>query len=135
MKKEVKEIVSTDQTLAESLTNNIKFNFVRYFLVKPLPLDKVEKEFSIPVASKEPIKDDCGIEAKDYDAVKKEIRTVDSDWRKGVVLKVPVEYNSKMSIDVGDTIVYNARSGIFFDLYKDSQLVAAYDIVSKCTNI
>lgn len=47
------EKISSNQDLAESLQPDIKFEFSRYFLVKPLELDKIKKEFETPIPSKE----------------------------------------------------------------------------------
>lgn len=124
-----------DHKIAEDLNKKVTYTFIRQFLVKPLPLKKVKKEFSTPVTKDVTKKD--GVEAADYDDVKVETKEVDSDWREGVVIKVPSEYQKLMenktveSIIPGDTIVYRDRCAQYFDLYKDSQLVAPYDIVAK----
>lgn len=124
-----------DHKIAEDLNKKVTYTFIRQFLVKPLPLKKVKKEFSTPVTKDVTKKD--GVEAADYDDVKVETKEVDSDWREGVVIKVPVEYqkmidnNTVENIVPGDTIVYRDRCGQYFDLYKDSQLVSIHDIVAK----
>lgn len=125
--------------IAESLSEKINYEFVRNFLVKPLDPIMIKKEFETPIPSKtEPTKDENGIEATDFEEVKKEIKEVESDYRKGIVLKVPVEYTRQMNdekfpatpIAVGDTIVYRARSAYGFDLLKDSQMIDAYSIIA-----
>lgn len=124
-----------DHKIAEDLNKKVTYTFMRQFLVKPLPLKKVKKEFSTPVTKDVTKKD--GVEAADYDDVKVETKEVDSDWREGVVIKVPVEYQKLMdnktveSIIPGDTIIYRDRCAQYFDLYKDSQLVSPYDIIAK----
>lgn len=124
-----------DHKIAEDLNKKITYTFIRQFLVKPLPLKKVKKEFSTPVTKDVTKKD--GVEAADYDDVKVETKEVDSDWREGVVIKVPTEYQKMIenktveSIIPGDTIVYRDRCAQYFDLYKDSQLISPYDIVAK----
>lgn len=124
-----------DHKIAEDLNKKVTYTFIRQFLVKPLPLKKVKKEFSTPVTKDVTKKD--GVEAADYDNVKVETKEVDSDWREGVVIKVPTEYQKMIesktveSIIPGDTIVYRDRCAQYFDLYKDSQLVAPYDIIAK----
>lgn len=124
-----------DHKIAEDLNKKVTYTFIRQFLVKPLPLKKVKKEFSTPVTKDVTKKD--GVEAADYDDVKVETKEVDSDWREGVVIKVPVEYQKLVenktaeSIIPGDTIVYKDVYAQYFDLYKDSQLVSPYDIVAK----
>lgn len=135
---ENKDIEIMDQTqLAESVSEKIKFQTLKQFLVKPLDPIMVEKEFSTPVAKSEK-KDDNGIEATDYDEVTTEIKTVESDYRKAVVIKVPMEYQKLMkdekypapAINVGDVIIYRAKFETWFDLLKDSQLVSPYDIIA-----
>lgn len=124
-----------DHKIAEDLNKKVTYTFIRQFLVKPLPLKKVKKEFSTPVTKDVTKKD--GVEAADYDDVKVETKEVDSDWREGVVIKVPVEYQKLIdnktaeSIIPGDTIVYRDKYAQYFDLYKDSQLISPYDIIAK----
>nr|DAJ76090.1 MAG TPA: hypothetical protein [Crassvirales sp.] len=131
-----------DQTqLAEDLSSRIKYEFRQMFLVKPLEPVKVKKKISEPVVKDtKPKKDKNGIEAVDYDEVKTEIKEVDSDYTRAVVLKLPYEYTHpyddvkihQMPIKVGDIIIYkSSRLGaMYFDLLKDSQLVPLYDIVA-----
>lgn len=113
------------------------------FLVKPLESVKVKKKISEPVAKDtKPKKDKDGIEAVDYDEVKTEIKEVDSDFSRAVVLKLPYEYThpyvdekiQQMPIKVGDIVIYRSARGVmYFDLLKDSQLVSLYDIVATET--
>lgn len=131
-----------DQTqLAEDLSSKIKYEFRQMFLVKPLEPVKVKKKISEPVAKDtKPKKDKDGIEAVDYDEVKTEIKEVDSDFSRAVVLKLPYEYThpyndekiQQMPIKVGDIVIYKASrlGAMYFDLLKDSQLVPLYDIVA-----
>lgn len=131
-----------DQTqLAEDLSSKIKYEFRQMFLVKPLEPVKVKKKISEPVAKDtKPKKDKDGIEAVDYDEVKAEIKEVDSDFSRAVVLKLPYEYThpyndekiQQMPIKVGDIVIYKASrlGAMYFDLLKDSQLVPLYDIVA-----
>lgn len=127
--------------LAEDLSSKIKYEFRQMFLVKPLEPVKVKKKISEPVVKDtKPKKDKNGIEAVDYDEVKTEIKEVDSDYTRAVVLKLPYEYTHQyddvkihqMPIKVGDIIIYkSSRLGaMYFDLLKDSQLVPLYDIVA-----
>lgn len=125
--------------LAEYLSGKIKYEMHRQFLVKPLDPIMVKKEFSKPVsADNKPKKDENGIEAVDYDDVETEVKEVESDFRKGVVLKIPFDYEQSMNGDnwkdmpvkVGDIVVYNNRSAHWFDILKDTQLVSGYDIIA-----
>ncbi|MEE0041087.1 hypothetical protein [Catenibacterium sp.] len=129
-----------DQTkLAEDLSSKIKYEFRQMFLVKPLEPVKVKKKISEPVVKDaKPKKDKDGIEAVDYDEVKTEIKEVDSDFSRAVVLKLPYEYTHpyddkihQMPIKVGDIVIYRSpRGAMYFDLLKDSQIVSLYDIVA-----
>lgn len=121
--------------LAEDVAGKIPYEFLDFFLVKPLDPIKVKKEFSKPVSDKQPTKDANGIEAVDYENVETEVKEVDSDFRKGVVLKVPVTYSNAQTehlatVNVGDVVLFRERSAGFFDILKDSRLVRYYDIIA-----
>lgn len=131
-----------DQTqLAESIAEKLDMEFSRDFLVKPLEPVMIKKEFTKPVATdNKPKTDENGIEAVDYDKVETEIKEVESDFRKGVVLKIPTEYIAQRAdekygsaipeIKVGDIIYYPARTGRWFDQVKDAQMIRLFDIVA-----
>lgn len=121
--------------LAEDVSKNIKYNFLDFFLVKPLDPIKVKKEFSKPVSTGTPVKDENGIEAQDFDAVETEVKEVDSDYRRGIVLKRPLYYENAednrgvVDIKIGDIIIFRDAAGLRFDLLKDSRLLRQYDIL------
>lgn len=125
-------------TLATSVSEKIPYEFNRSFLVKPLPMEKIKKEFTVPV-EKEKTTDDNGVEAVNFDETKTEIKEVESDFMKGIVLKVPHEYKNQssgseerfkpMEISVGDTLIFR-RSARYFDLVKDTKLVELFDIIA-----
>ena len=121
--------------LAESVAQNIKYDFLDYFLVKPLDPVKVKKEFTKPVATGTPAKDANGVEAQDFDNVETEVKEVDSDYRRGIVLKRPLYYNgsdaigTSQEIKVGDVVIFRDPAGLRFDLLKDSRLLRLYDIL------
>lgn len=127
---EDKDTQIVDQTeLAQDISNKIKFEFRNQFLVKPLDPVMVNKEFSKPIPKAES-KDEEGIEATDYDEVETEVKSVPSDYRKGIVIKVPAEYKSdNFEIKVGSILIYRERSATWFDLCKDTQLVDMYSII------
>ena len=126
--------------LAESVAEKIQYDFRDKFLVKPLDPIMVKKEFSKPVPTGESTKDENGVEAVDYDKVETEVKEVESDFKKGVVLKVPFTYSERMKdekfkempIKVGDIIVYSY--GKWFDIMKDTELVGMYDVIAVITN-
>ena len=125
--------------LANDVSDKINIDMKCQFLVKPLDPIKVKKEFSKPVATdNKPKIDENGVEAVDYDKVETEVKEVESDFRKGVVLKVPFEYSrnignnkdwEEMEIKVGDIIIYYNKYAQWFDLLKDTQLVSGHDIL------
>jgi len=125
--------------VAESVANKISYDFLDYFLVKPLDAIKVKKEFSKPVANDVPKKDANGIEAQDFDKVETEVKEVDSDYRKVVVIKTPLSYEAQFKdeqaasvltrIKAGDIVIIKDTTGLRFDLLKDSRLVRYYDIL------
>jgi hypothetical protein len=118
--------------LAKSVGDKISFSFFDYFLVKPLEPIKVKKEFSKPVSTGTPVEDANGVKAEDFDNVETEVKEVDSDFRKGVVIKCPTYYDepgAKMHCKVGDVVVFRDTAGIRFDLVKDSRLLRLYDIL------
>ena len=127
--------------LAEDVASKIPYEFLDFFLVKPLDPIKVKKEFSSPVANKEtPTKDKNGITAVDFDKVETEVKEVDADVRKGVVLKIPTSYQNQINnekvagitykIKVGDIVLFPDTHGKYFDLLKDSKLIRYYDIIA-----
>ena len=127
---EDKEIIDQSQ-LAQDVADRIKYSFFDYFLVKPLDPVKVKKEFSTPVDTTIR-KDEDGIEAQDFKEVMTEVKEVDSDYRKGVVIKCPTYYGeegAKMHAKVGDVVIFRDAAGLRFDLVKDSRLLRLYDIL------
>ena len=121
--------------LAESVSEQIKYQFLDFFLVKPLDPIKVKKEFSKPVSTGTPVKDANGVEAQDFDSVETEVKEVNSDYRRGIVLKRPIYYESEDSkntfipINIGDVVIFRDAAGLSFDLLKDSKLLRQYDVL------
>lgn len=126
--------------LAQDVSDKIRFDFLDNFLVKPLDVVKVTKTFEKPVSDKKVEKDKNGVEAINYDEVETEVKEVDSDFRKGIVLKVPYSYLAQQNdekvnkytapINIGDVVIFRDRSGVYFDLLKDSKMIRYYDIVA-----
>ena len=118
--------------VAQTVSDKIKYSFFDYFLVKPLDPIKVTKEFSKPVSAGTPAKDAIGVEAQDFDYVETEVKEVNSEYRKGVVIKCPTYYDepgAKMHAQVGDVVIFRDAAGLRFDLVKDSRLLRLYDIL------
>ena len=131
---EENEMIDQSQ-LAEDVSSKIKYDFLDYFLVKPLEPVKVTKTFSKPVSTGTPQKDAEGIEAVDFDNVETEVKEVNSDYRRGIVLKRPLYYNgsdvigTSQEIKVGDVVIFRDAAGLAFDLLKDSKLLRQFDII------
>ena len=133
------EKIIDQAAVAESVSNKIKYSFSDYFLVKPLDPIKVKKEFTKLPDNKKPVKDANGVEAVNVEnsEIETEVKEVDSDYRKAVVLKTPFYYEktlmenpNMMKIKVGDVILYKENRSMWFDLIKDSQLVKIYEITA-----
>lgn len=123
--------------LAESVAEKIQYEFTDAFLVKLLDVTKVKKEFSKPVSdTTKASKDKNGVEAVDYEKVETEVKEVESDFRKAVVIKIPSSYKNMKDrpydINVGDVVLIRDRRGEYFDLLKDSKLIYYFDIVATC---
>jgi hypothetical protein len=119
-------------SVAQSVSDKIKYSFFDYFLVKPLDPVKVKKEFSKPVSTGTPVEDANGVKAEDFDNVETEVKEVDSDYRKGIVIKCPTYYDepgAKMHAQIGDVVIFRETAGLRFDLIKDSRLLRLYDIL------
>ena len=126
--------------VAESVGNKIKYIFSDYFLVKPLDPIKVKKEFTKLPDNKKPVKDANGIAAVDVtdSDIETEVKEVNSDYTKAVVLKVPFSYERidkdentfVQQIKVGDVILYHNGASKWFDLVKDTQLIRLYEIIA-----
>lgn len=124
-----------DQTpLAESVSSKIEYDFLDNFLIKQLDPIKVKKEFSKPVSDNKPNVDENGIKAVDYDKIETEVKETDSDFRKGVIIKIPMSYErmetKPYDFKIGDVILFKDSRAGYFDLLKDSRLLNYYDIVA-----
>ena len=125
--------------VAQTVSEGIKYEFIDDFLVKPLEPIKVKKEFNTPV-TKETTSDD-GMEVSEYDDIATEVKEVESDYREGIVLKVPSKYEAWMkdekfpakAINIGDKVVFRATNR-YFDLFKDSILLKPHEIIAIVPN-
>lgn len=125
--------------VAQTVSEGIKYEFLDDFLVKPLDPIKVKKEFNTPI-TKDTAEDD-GMEVSEYDEVATEVKEVESDYREGIVLKVPSKYQAWMNdekfpakaINIGDKVVFRATNR-YFDLFKDSILLKPHEIIAIIPN-
>ena len=121
------EVEVLDNTvLAQSVSDNIKYDMLKDILVKPLEPVMITKEIQVPKVKETAADDETGVDVQEYDEVETKTIEVKSAYRKGIVLKALEGH----PFNVGDTVVYNERFAVDFDLVKDSQLVKPYDIVA-----
>lgn len=117
-----------DQTiLANDLSGKIPYEMLKEILVKPLPVTKIKRIREVPVVKE--VTNDDGIEVNDFEETTQEEIEVESNFREGIILKLPLGIETPLQI--GDKIIYNARFAVDFDLFRDSQLVKLYDVTAK----
>lgn len=117
-----------EKMIIDDIQKVLKFEFTRDILIKPLPVEYVEKEITEPVATGK--KDKDGVDKYD---TKTEVKKVPTTFRKGIVLAIPSGYewqDKNNHPEVGDTIAFPAKAAAYFDLFKDSQLVNPYNVVA-----
>lgn len=129
------EKIIDQSELAQDVSDKIKYEFFDYFLVKPLDKIKVKKEVTKPVSTGTPAEDANGVKAEDFDDVKTEVVELDSDYRKGIILKIPTYYSTLdskdkiVNVNIGDVVIFRDAAGLRFDLIKDSRLLRQFDIL------
>ena len=101
-------------------------------LIKPLDAEKIKKQLVVLDEKKNKNK-----KYGDELATKKVVKNVETDYRHGVILGIGsrVSQITSLPLEIGDTIVFhkNVMNNSYFDLYKDSILLNAYDVVAKYT--
>lgn len=115
-----------DDVIAESLQDGIGFDMIKDILIKPLAPVMLKREFEVPVVVEKTNED--GEDINEFEETKKEIREVESNFATGIVLKLPP--NGADFVKLGDTVCYNKKFAVEFDLFKDSVLVKVYDIIA-----
>ena len=113
-----------EDKVLETVVNGITWNMLKDVLVKPLAPIMVTKEFTEQIPNGKV--DENGF--NEYDT-QTETKEVESDWATGIVLKIPTNITDPQ-FKVGDTIAYNKKFAMYFDLVKYTQLVKPYDIVA-----
>lgn len=112
-----------EDKVLETVVNGIEYTVLKDVLVKPLDPIMVTKEITEQIPNGQ--KDEDGYNLYD---TKTETKEVESDWATGIVLQIPSDIETQFK--VGDTVVYNKKFVKDFDLFKNSQLVKAYDIIA-----
>lgn len=120
----------SDETLANIVSEGIKYDFTRFILVKPLEVQLVMKPLTAPQPTGE--LDENGEEI--LEMVKTEVET-ESTFRRGAVLSIPAnikenKLNGNIDLKVGDIIIFPNKRSMDFDLFKDSVLVEPFDVVA-----
>lgn len=113
-----------EDKVLETVVNGINWNMLKDVLVKPLAPIMVTKEFTEQIPNGKV--DENGF--NEYDT-QTETKEVESDWATGIVLKIPASITDPQ-FKVGDTIAYNKKFAMYFDLVRDTQLVKPYDIIA-----
>lgn len=113
-----------EDKVLETVVNGIEWKMIKDVLVKPLDPIMVTKEFTEQVPNGKV--DENGF--NEYD-VQTETKEVESDWATGIVLQIPSNLTDTV-YKVGDTVAYNKKFAMYFDLFKDSQIVKPYDIIA-----
>lgn len=118
-----------DNVIAESLQDGIGYDMIRDVLIKPLAPVMLKREFEVPIVKEQTVED--GENINEFEETKKEIREVESNFATGIILKMPTAQSGlEWSFEIGDTVCYNKRFAVEFDLFKDSVLVKPYDIIA-----
>lgn len=113
-----------EDKVLETVVNGIGWGMLKDVLIKPLPPTMVTKEFTEQIPNGKV--DENGF--NEYDT-KTETKEVESDWAIGIVLQIP-SHLTDVKFKVGDTVAYNKKFAMYFDLVKDTQLVKPYDIIA-----
>jgi hypothetical protein len=122
--------LSDDKVLAQSVSDKIEYTMLKDLLIKPLAPVMVSREIQVPIVKETKTDEELAMsDVQEYDEVETKIIEVESIFRKGIVLKVPIQYEKEY--EVGDTVVYSTRSAAPFDLLKDSVLVQPFNCVAK----
>ena len=113
-----------EDKVLETVVNGIKWEVLKDVLVKPLPAIMVTKEFTEQVPNGKVDEDGFN----EYDT-KTETKEVESDLATCILLQI-FSFLLDVKFKVGDTVAYNKKFAMYFDLLKDTQLVKPYDIIA-----
>ena len=126
--------------LAQCVSEKIPYDFTDFILVKPLDKIMVKKEVT-ELPNTKPVKDADGVEAVEGEP-KTEVKEVESDFSKGIIIKLPISYALQLEsekasdrqymphFNIGDVVVYRTMAAKPFDLLKDSKMIKTYDVVA-----
>ena len=117
---------ATDASIAQSINDGLKYSFLKDLLVKPLPVQMIEKVVTTQIPTGET--DEAGFNLYE---TQEEIKSEEADYREGIVISLPSTLDpSTLGFGIGDTVVFHKRYPAYFDLFKDSMIVKPYDIIA-----
>ena len=117
---------ATDASIAQSINDGLKYSFLKDLLVKPLPVQMIEKVVTTQIPTGET--DEAGFNLYE---TQEEIKSEEADYREGIVISLPSTLDpSTLGFGIGDTVVFHKRYPAYFDLFKDSMIIKPYDVIA-----
>ena len=117
---------ATDASIAQSINDGLKYSFLKDLLVKPLPVQTIEKVVTTQIPTGET--DEAGFNLYE---TQEEIKSEEADYREGIVISLPSTLDpSTLGFGIGDTVVFHKRYPAYFDLFKDSMIIKPYDVIA-----
>ena len=117
---------ATDASIAESINDGLKYSFLKDLLVKPLPVQMIEKVVTTQIPTGET--DEAGFNLYE---TQEEIKSEEADYREGIVISLPSTLDpSTLGFGIGDTVVFHKRYPAYFDLFRDSMIIKPYDVIA-----
>lgn len=117
---------ATDASIAQSINDGLKYSFLKDLLVKPLPVQMIEKVVTTQIPTGET--DEAGFNLYE---TKEEIKSEEADYREGIVISLPSTLDpSTLGFGIGDTVVFHKRYPAYFDLFRDSMIIKPYDVIA-----
>ena len=117
---------ATDASIAQSINDGLKYSFLKDLLVKPLPVQMIEKVVTTQIPTGET--DEAGFYLYE---TKEEIKSEETDYREGIVISLPSTLDpSTLGFGIGDTVVFHKRYPAYFDLFRDSMIIKPYDVIA-----
>lgn len=117
---------ATDASIAQSINDGLKYSFLKDLLVKPLPVQMIEKVVTTQIPTGET--DEAGFNLYE---TQEEIKSEEADYREGIVISLPSTLDpSTLGFGIGDTVVFHKRYPAYFDLFRDSMIIKPYDVIA-----
>lgn len=117
---------ATDASIAQSINDGLKYSFLKDLLVKPLPVQMIDKVVTTQIPTGET--DEAGFNLYE---TQEEIKSEEADYREGIVISLPSTLDpSTLGFGIGDTVVFHKRYPAYFDLFRDSMIIKPYDVIA-----